>query len=527
MTERQTMKQYAFGDTKRILAVMRPVALAGFALARPTLPPDLLGLAVLYVAAASILSAVQPRSSVLRVFIPVALGLVDVAGLTAAVLHFGPASSVAPLIAACVAGVAGTVIPWGWGVDLGLLGALAYYGSSLVYYTVEQQAAGDSLIAHETAVIALAGGLTAYVVGEWCRLGKMCEAAQSMRRLNAAGEDMVAAQGDRSVISAALSHAAALADADRAWIMVADAEEQLLTLEGQIGASPPRGMATTVPAGNGVAGQVVSSRQPVMIAGGAQNDSRLADLERELTDGHLLAVPISDATDALGVLMVSRQAAKPPFGDADVTVVTMLARTVGAKLQAARLIRDLHQAATTDSLTGLHNHGTFLDHLTERVRRATMIGQETALVVLDLDRFKSINDTAGHAAANQVLKALADVLRQQCRSSDVIGRCGGDEFAVLLPGTGAQEAARIARRAAAALREAGERLALPLPVTASWGIACAPKDARDGEALFRMADERLYGAKSAGGDLVAAPTTPDATPQRLSPLMPEPALRRP
>jgi diguanylate cyclase (GGDEF)-like protein len=120
-----------------------------------------------------------------------------------------------------------------------------------------------------------------------------------------------------------------------------------------------------------------------------------------------------------------------------------------------------------------------------------------------MDGFKHINDTAGHWEGNRVLQALADALQRECREQDVIARCGGDEFAVLLPGTGPEQAAQVAERAGAALQRATIRPGVRTPISASWGIASYPWDASTDEALFRRADDRLYEAKQAGGNHLA------------------------
>ena len=159
------------------------------------------------------------------------------------------------------------------------------------------------------------------------------------------------------------------------------------------------------------------------------------------------------------------------------------------------LQEELEHKALHDDLTGLPNRGLLRAHLQELLALQRRDGGELALLMLDLDRFKKINDTYGHAAGDVVLRTTGKRLRETLRESDLVARLGGDEFAVILPGTGAGEALEIA----AALREV---LTAPvgfgrwrLQVSASVGAALAPRDGDAGDVLLHHADVALYAAK--------------------------------
>ncbi len=172
----------------------------------------------------------------------------------------------------------------------------------------------------------------------------------------------------------------------------------------------------------------------------------------------------------------------------------------------ARLLR----SGFTDVLTGWHNRRYLQVRLVEELARARRDGGTLTCLMLDLDHFKSINDTWGHAAGDDVLRELAQRIEGQVRASDVAARYGGEEFVILLPRTDKRDAARLAERVRQAVREA------PVPfgedgevdVTASIGIASVtprPDDAdlkNLGESLLARADVALYRAKSAGRDRV-------------------------
>jgi diguanylate cyclase (GGDEF)-like protein/PAS domain S-box-containing protein len=159
----------------------------------------------------------------------------------------------------------------------------------------------------------------------------------------------------------------------------------------------------------------------------------------------------------------------------------------------------LGNLALTDGLTGLKNHRAFQERLSEEVERAQRYNLRLALVMADVDHFKDYNDRYGHPAGDQALKGFAKVLIEVSRSSDMVVRYGGEEFAMILPNTGAEEAAHVAERVRATLKpsEFGSQ-----GVTASFGCAelTPGRDAK--ERLMRDADRALYESKNAGRDQV-------------------------
>jgi len=155
----------------------------------------------------------------------------------------------------------------------------------------------------------------------------------------------------------------------------------------------------------------------------------------------------------------------------------------------------LHALATTDSLTGLANHRSFHDALATASEASAREGVPFALIVVDLDRFKLVNDTCGHPKGDEILRNVAERLEALARESDVVGRLGGEEFGMLLPAADAESAFGLAERA----REAIGGIEAPgFTVDSSAGVAACPEDARDGGRLLELADAALYQAKLAG-----------------------------
>ncbi len=168
-------------------------------------------------------------------------------------------------------------------------------------------------------------------------------------------------------------------------------------------------------------------------------------------------------------------------------------------LVTQRLVHRLRQSSQRDALTGVLNRGAIQDALANEGRRARQSTSGLALLLLDADRFKSINDRLGHAAGDRALQHLATVLADQMRDSDRIGRWGGEEFLVLLPGLSLAEACTLADgivQRVAALPVRWKDAALPL--TVSIGVTAWRPDDQDEHALVERADQALYRAKLDG-----------------------------
>ena len=190
----------------------------------------------------------------------------------------------------------------------------------------------------------------------------------------------------------------------------------------------------------------------------------------------------------------------------------VMAQLEAAKAEAERAARQLKVAnanlevlAATDPLTGLYNRRHFMARSRAEASKAARTDEPMAVLALDIDHFKQINDRYGHAAGDVMLKGVAQNVSAQLRPTDLIGRWGGEEFMVLLPATGTAQARAIAER----IRLAVEALRVthggtPIGVTLSIGIAEYPTDGSGLDTVFNRADERLYGAKHAGRNRVEA-----------------------
>jgi len=230
--------------------------------------------------------------------------------------------------------------------------------------------------------------------------------------------------------------------------------------------------------------------------GGASGTQR-ADLER------LAWIPLSLRGAAGGLALLPRDADHYRLTAAE--RLTDFLRPLILVLDNARLSQRLHEMSTLDGLTRQLNHRAIYERLTEEMERARRYKTPLSVVLCDLDEFKEVNDTHGHLAGDQVLREAAGVLRHCLRSTDVLGRYGGEEFLAVLP----QIDLTAARQAAERLRQGLEGHPMKLPtgatvrVTGSFGVAAWDERASPTvDLLVSLADRRLYDAKAAGRNCV-------------------------
>ena len=296
------------------------------------------------------------------------------------------------------------------------------------------------------------------------------------------------------VLDSILSGATDLLPASSGSVMLLDGAE--LVVAAAVGNDGALGKRAAV--GDGIAGHVARTREPLLIDGRASS-ALFPGLVRR-SSGEVrsaLCVPLLERGELLGVLNLSAPA-EGDFSEYDLRAVSLFAEQAATAIGKARLYERSQQqaealarAATHDALTGLANRAA-LD-----ARLLAGCGSQT-LLFLDLDGFKEVNDELGHAAGDEVLVAVAARLQSCVSGDDLVGRFGGDEFAILLAGiTDEPHASSVAARVLSVLSEPiavqGRRVA----VGASIGIAL-PSAAGDADELLRLADRALYAAKDAG-----------------------------
>jgi diguanylate cyclase (GGDEF)-like protein len=265
---------------------------------------------------------------------------------------------------------------------------------------------------------------------------------------------------------------------------------------------PPRSSGTRggFRLGEGAAGRAAESRLPVYLP-----DLARAPDARPLgpTTGSLLSLPVVHQGRLLGVLNLQR-AGTEAFAAEEVELLAAVADQAAMAIQNARLHAETVALSITDALTGLANRRHLFRQLEQEVARAARFHTEVAVVMLDLDHFKELNDAAGHVAGDAVLRQVADVLRGQVRRVDVVARYGGEEFCLVLPQVSKADAMDVAEKLRRSIAEQSFAHASPGGITASAGVAHLPTDADTLEAVLEAADAALYASKRRGRNRITA-----------------------
>jgi diguanylate cyclase (GGDEF)-like protein len=249
--------------------------------------------------------------------------------------------------------------------------------------------------------------------------------------------------------------------------------------------------------GQGITGAVVMSGQAELI-NDANHDPRVRHVPGTPQDEEesIIVAPLHSPAGVIGSLNLYR--VRATFEAEELELVKLFANHAAIALENAQIHQRLLVAAQTDPLTGLGHHGAFQ----EMLEKSFAADASLSVLIVDLDDFKAYNDRFGHQAGDRLLRRIADGLRSSVRTSDSVFRYGGDEFAVILPGTDAGGAEIVAQKVLAGLAAVpagpGKSRRTVTPVRASIGVASHPGDARDAHDLVSVADTALYVAKELG-----------------------------
>ena len=256
--------------------------------------------------------------------------------------------------------------------------------------------------------------------------------------------------------------------------------------------------------GEGIAGWVAEQKQSTIV-NNVQTDARFAPHIDALAGGQtctLIAVPLKARNRVIGVLEVVNKI-NGSFDTNDLTLLETLAASAAIAIDNAQLFAKVQHMATIDELTQLHNRRSFFDMAKHEFERAQRYDHLISAIMLDIDHFKKVNDTYGHAVGDEVLRVVAQRCKQQTREFDILGRYGGEEFAIILPQTSLSAATQVAER----LRQSVAKHPIVIKdghitVTISLGVAQANKATPTLDSLLDEADKALFLAKEAGRNRV-------------------------
>jgi diguanylate cyclase (GGDEF)-like protein/putative nucleotidyltransferase with HDIG domain len=249
--------------------------------------------------------------------------------------------------------------------------------------------------------------------------------------------------------------------------------------------------------GEGLVGQVARSGQITTV------QEVKPDSPRPVLPGTIsaIALPVVYAEQLLGVLYVE-SSELCEFPEQEVLLLRTLADLFAGALHNAMTFQKAQEQAITDGLTGVKTHRFLMEALSSEWKRSTRTNRVFALVLMDLDRFKFVNDFYGHLEGDVVLQRVGHILEQNCRSSDVVARYGGDEFVILMPETSVEQASQLASKLRGWV--ASDPLLRDKNITASFGIAGFPVHGSTPQELIQVADSSMYLSKHQGGNSVSS-----------------------
>ncbi len=272
------------------------------------------------------------------------------------------------------------------------------------------------------------------------------------------------------------------------------------------------------PLGEGIAGRVAQSGEPLFVRDVNREMGGVANRGARYRFPSLICVPLKARGRVIGVLSANDKASGD-FTPEDFNLVTVFANHAAIAIDNASLHAQLWKTAVTDGLTQTYVRSYFKEQLSRMVAAALGAERPLALLMVDLDHFKEVNDRYGHQAGDEVLKQVSALLRGAVRANDLVARYGGEEFVLVLNDATPDIALAVAERVRRTIERTPVRIpppsqpthrvggtpppALTIQVTASFGVAMLPLDASDGDSLVQVADEYLYVSKRSGRNRVS------------------------
>ncbi len=302
-----------------------------------------------------------------------------------------------------------------------------------------------------------------------------------------------------------LEKATEYVEAEQGSLMLVDEERDALVVRAAKGVNKALIEPRQIRLGEAVAGRVWESGQPLLVR----------DIEKDLSQPSrpryktrsFISIPLKLHDRTIGILNVSDKISGKIFCESDLDLLTAIGSYASVAIERSayqQKAEALKMISITDPLTGLLNRRYFQERLTEEIERSRRHKAPVSLVIMDIDDFKTFNDTYGHPGGDEILKIFTRNLRNSIRTIDVAARWGGEEFTIILPQTGKEEAAILAervRREVEREEEFGVKFGAR-PFTVSMGVAAYPEDASTLDDLIASADRALYAAKGSGKNRV-------------------------
>ena len=325
---------------------------------------------------------------------------------------------------------------------------------------------------------------------------------QNLSLLYGIGKAMNYISDLKKLLQYILNQAIDIASAEKGSLMLYDAEAELLNIRVLAGLEDTKYQdkvnnneieCRSFMPGEGIAGRVYLDSQP-MIVNNIREDDLFIESDTSFVRS-IACIPMVVYDEVIGVINVTNKKKGKEFTNQDIKMLKAIADQAAVAVNKAQL----WDMAVTDSLTGLYVRRYFMVKLQEEIHRAERYKKVISVIMVDLDRFKKINDTYGHDAGDRALESISNFLKKNIRDVDAIARYGGEEFVMLVPDADKEAAFGLAERLRQEL--ANIKLDNMPPITVSIGIATYPTDGAEVEDLIRKADAAMYEAKRAGRNI--------------------------
>lgn len=289
-------------------------------------------------------------------------------------------------------------------------------------------------------------------------------------------------------------------------LLMVDEEKEELYFAIAVGDAAEALKAVRLKLGEGIAGWVAQHGESLLVPD-VYTDPRFAKRIDEMTKWQtrsIICIPLKSKHRVLGVIQLINVDMQG-FGGNEMLLLQALADYAAIAIDNARAVEKIQELTITDDCTGLYNARHLYKTLEAEVYRSTRFGYEFSILFLDLDHFKSVNDTHGHLIGSRLLAEIGYAIKAHLRLIDYAFRYGGDEFVVLLPQTSKESALVVARRLRDVFRKEFwlKTEGLNLNVRASMGVATFPEDAKSAHEIIRQADEMMYAVKNTTRDNVS------------------------
>jgi len=321
--------------------------------------------------------------------------------------------------------------------------------------------------------------------------------ARHLSLLNLISRDAIATLNPDEVLTKITEQLENGLNYDHIGIALLDYTTRELVIQAESGAR--RGaLGRRLPLDTGLIGQVARTGKSATYRSFPNNQSGAKPVLPE--SAAAMGLPIFYADHLHGVLYV--ETLQPvEFSEEETLLLRTLADLVSGALHNALTFQKAQEQAITDGLTGVKTHRFFMEALSSEWKRSSRASRSFALVLMDLDRFKFVNDFYGHLEGDLVLQRVGQILETNCRRSDVVARYGGDEFVILMPETSMEQARQLSSKLRGWI--AADPLLREKNISASFGIACYPLHGASPQELIQVADASMYLSKHQGGNTVS------------------------